>query len=471
LRHHGVAPDFCIGHSVGEIAASWSAGALTLEDAATIVVERSRQQERTRGLGRLAALGMGIDEAAKRVARIAGLEIAAINSVGAVTVAGPLALLERLRRRVEQDGAYFHLLDIDYPFHSAAMVPIRDNLIASLGGIAPRGGNGFISTVTGAPVDGAALGADYWWRNIREPVQFAAAIDRAIEAGGGIFVEIGPNPILLSYLRAQLRHHERDGRIIASLTREPASRDPFQRIAADCFVAGSDVAGAPVFAGPARRRGLPAYPCQRANHWFAPTSERVPLAAPAADHSLLGARRMPEQFRWTNLLDTVAHPWLADHAIEQQPVLPAACFVEIAAAAARARFPAAADGAPPPAWLDFAPRHMVSTGTLYRIATRLGLDYGKNFRAVSLVETSEREARVAFRDGAAPIPDCLLDPARLDGALQGFLALLAEHGGELSGQSLLPVRFGRVRLYAPFGRKIAVARVRIDHVGRRSASG
>src|SRR6185437_14559835 len=50
----------------------WSAVALTLEDAATIVVERSRQQERTRGLGRLAALGMGIDEAAKRVARIAG---------------------------------------------------------------------------------------------------------------------------------------------------------------------------------------------------------------------------------------------------------------------------------------------------------------------------------------------------------------------------------------------------------------
>jgi acyl transferase domain-containing protein/acyl carrier protein len=527
LRHHGVAPDFCIGHSVGEIAASWSAGALTLEDAATIVVERSRQQERTRGLGRLAALGMGIDEAAKRVARIAGLEIAAINSVGAVTVAGPLALLERLRQRVEQDGAYFHLLDIDYPFHSAAMVPIRDNLIASLGRIAPRGGNGFISTVTGAPVDGAALGADYWWRNIREPVQFAAAIDRAIEGGAGIFVEIGPNPILLSYLRAQLRYHERDGRIIASLTREPASRDPFQRIAADCFVAGSDVAGAPVFAGPARRRGLPAYPWQRANHWFAPTSERVPLAAPAADHSLLGARRMPEQFRWTNLLDTVAHPWLADHAIEQQPVLPAACFVEIAAAAARARFPDAAtleivnlelvralplgaepreietrlgndgvvtiasrarlsdeswashasgrvpapDAAPPPAWPDFAPRDAVSAGTLYRIATRLGLDYGKNFRAVSSVETREREARVAFRDGAAPIPDCLLDPARLDGALQGFLALLAEHGGELSGQSLLPVRFGRVRLCAPFGRKIAVARVRIDHVGRRSASG
>ena len=44
---------------------------------------------------------------------------------------------------------------------------------------------------------------------------------------------------------------------------------------------------------------------------------------------------------WTRLLDTQVLPWLADHALEGLPLLPAAAMVDIALAAARSRYPEA----------------------------------------------------------------------------------------------------------------------------------
>src|SRR3954454_13705911 len=59
LRGLGIEAQAHIGRSVGEIGAAWAAGALPLADAARVVVARSRHQERTRGRGRMAALGLG----------------------------------------------------------------------------------------------------------------------------------------------------------------------------------------------------------------------------------------------------------------------------------------------------------------------------------------------------------------------------------------------------------------------------
>ncbi len=56
------------------------------------------------------------------------------------------------------------------------------------------------STVTGSLSDGTGLGAEYWWRNVREPVRFSGAIQAMIEDGLNTFVEIGPKPVLTSYL-------------------------------------------------------------------------------------------------------------------------------------------------------------------------------------------------------------------------------------------------------------------------------
>ena len=63
LREAGVTACGYLGHSVGEIAAAWAAGALTLADAGRVVIARSRSQQRTQGAGRMAALALDADAA------------------------------------------------------------------------------------------------------------------------------------------------------------------------------------------------------------------------------------------------------------------------------------------------------------------------------------------------------------------------------------------------------------------------
>ena len=529
LRAQGVEPSACIGHSVGEIAAAWAVGSLTLADAGKIVVERSRHQELTRGRGRMAALGLAVDEAARAIGGIPNLEIAAVNSHSGVTIVGAPAALEKLRAKAEKAGWYYAALDLDYPFHSAAMDPIRDDLIASLHGIAPRScEERFVSSVTGGVLSGTRLTAEYWWRNIREPVQFSAAVDALIEADARIFVEIGPHPILLSYIRGQLRHAEKEGRVLATLGHQGSDSDPFPKLAASYFVAGCDITGAAAFSGDTAARGLPLYPWQRDHHWFAGTGEEVLVTAPLDDHPLLGFRRARDESRWSNLLDTRTMPWLADHGIEGHAVFPAAAFLEIAAAVARVRYGvgkvieltdfeipralpldsearelrveaypdgrieissrarltgevfslhclgriAAIDTTMPVTPESSSPRRIFEAAEIYATAARLGLDYGPCFRTLTRVDvTGARDAWVYFRDMEDAAPGYIVHPTHLDGALQGFLPLLADRIDPELGMSLLPIRFGRICLFPPFGRVPARAALSLQRIGNRTASG
>jgi acyl transferase domain-containing protein len=75
-------------------------------------------------------------------------------------------------------------LRVKVPYHSHYMDPLRTELEQSLRDITPRpAALPLYSTVTGALGDGRALDAAYWWRNVREPVYFAAATGAMIEDG------------------------------------------------------------------------------------------------------------------------------------------------------------------------------------------------------------------------------------------------------------------------------------------------
>ena len=535
LREVGIEAAGHVGHSVGEIAAAWGAGALSLADAARVVVARSRQQERTRGNGRMAALQLGSNAARDLLAEIGSpLELGAINATQSVTVSGPSAAIERLGAEARRRGIAFRALDLDFAFHSAAMDPIRDDLLAELDGLASHEPQALLlSTVTGQPVAPGQLDGDYWWRNIRSPVRFTDAMAGLVGAGFRIFVEIGPNPVLQAYLHDSLRAVEGQGRVLSTLTRKDTGEDPFPAIAARCHVAGYDITGAARFDGPVEHCDLPLYPWQKERFWFERTAEGINAVNPPFDHPLLGFRQPGPAPFWINHLDPEVLPWLADHAVEGVPVLPAAAVVEMALAAARLRRPDAAaievvdvelrrplpfdkgrareiraaeigeDGdwelrsrprladEPPtlhavarlatageyqPTPLFGAPqasRGEVDAATLYRLAAQLGLDYGSQFRTVLRIELLGADEALAHLDPSVivePLDAYLIHPALMDGALQALLALIADRGAELEGSSFLPWRFGRVRVTAPFGRVPRQARLRVTRLGTRSVS-
>ncbi|HTZ34964.1 MAG TPA: type I polyketide synthase, partial [Stellaceae bacterium] len=250
LREAGIAPTGFVGHSVGEIAAAWAAGALNLAEAARIVAVRSRHQQRVRG-GGMAALALGEAAARALVVELAlELDIAAVNSREAVTLAGPAAAIAALGRAAAARGIAWRPLDLDFAFHSAAMEPLRDGLLADLADAAslPPAGD-LASTVTGAMLRGGGLDARHWWRNIRAPVRFADAVAALAEDGYRLFVEIGPHPVLQRYLRDALRVANVEGRVLGSLQRGAEAGDPFPALAAALHVAGQDMSGAAVFDG------------------------------------------------------------------------------------------------------------------------------------------------------------------------------------------------------------------------------
>ena len=542
LGAQGVVASAYFGHSVGEIAAAWGAGALSLADAGRVVIARSRSQQRTQGAGRMAALALAHDAALDFLGEIdSRAEIAALNAANSITLSGSVEEIARLGTEARRRKLWFRPLDLDFAFHSEMMEPIRDELLADLAGIASAPPPArMVSTVTGAIVDGEALDAEHWWRNIRNPVRFADAAQVLIGEGYRIFVEIGPGAILQSYLADALRAADVEGRVLATLSRDDAlsrddrGSDPFPKIAARCCVAGYDLGQATVFDGDCDPRGLPLYPWQREKCWFESTVEAANLENPPFDHPLLGFRQSGPLPNWLGHLDANVLPWIGDHAVEGVPVLPAAAILEMALAMARWRWPEAPawdafdvevrrplpfdkghmrelrttlvsddgdwelasrerlSGEPPtvhsvgriaavtgpslvPGWVEEAGSSVrrIDGASLYRVASRAGLDYGRRFRTVEAVEITAPDRAIVHLDATVidePTDPYLLHPALLDGALQGLFALIGEGRAETAGVSYLPWRFGRVRCLAPTGRVPRRARLRLTRAGTRSVA-
>ncbi|BDG73934.1 hypothetical protein Rmf_38630 [Roseomonas fluvialis] len=343
LAQQGLRPAVVLGHSVGEVAAAWCAGILPLDQAARLIVARSRHQHATRGAGRMAAIGCAPDAAAALLEACGpGLEVAAVNGPDAITVAGPAESIARLCAAAEAQRVSAVPLDLDYAFHAAAMDPVRDGLLADLATLAPQpGAVPMVSSVSAAVLRGDDAGAPYWWRNLREPVRFRDAARAAGAMGARLFLEIGPTPVLQSYLRESLREDAAEAAVLPSLTRRDPPGDPFPAIADRAVARGADPRGGTAFAG-AGERDLPLTPFARSATWFPRTVESARLTDPLRDHPLLGIRQGPDPGVWTAFLDTELMPWLADHRLMGEAVLPAAGMAEMALAAAAALHPEAA---------------------------------------------------------------------------------------------------------------------------------
>ncbi|WP_175691543.1 type I polyketide synthase [Burkholderia anthina] len=344
LEARGIGFDAAIGHSVGEIAAAWATGALTLAEAVRVIRIRSAAQGMTRGSGKMAAAGIGEAEARELIASLGlaqTVELAGTNSPEAVTLAGSPEGLEVIGASLAANGGFFQMLDLDYAFHSSRMDAIESVVRVGLADLAPReGAKRYVSTVTGDTLSGAELDAGYWWRNIREPVRFGEAIARLADAGTRMFIEIAPHSILRHYVKQTLASLNLAGAVVPTLKRH---RDSAQMLAHSTLSAVAHGAHVDVdrFV-PAASQGthaqLPTYPWQRERHWQTATVEGYNLVNRRVDHPLLGYRLHEHAFGWENQLDPQRVPMLADHVVDGGVAFPGAGYVEMALAAARIFF-------------------------------------------------------------------------------------------------------------------------------------
>jgi acyl transferase domain-containing protein/NADPH:quinone reductase-like Zn-dependent oxidoreductase/NAD(P)-dependent dehydrogenase (short-subunit alcohol dehydrogenase family)/acyl carrier protein len=340
LAKRGLRPSAVAGHSVGEVAAAWCSGALTLDQAVKVIHARSTRQEVIRDLGTMAALLLSAQDAQAAIneAGFPRIELAAINSPRSVTISGPVESLDAFGKYARKKRWAMKKLNLAYPFHCALVEPIREPLLAALDGVVPRQSDiPFYSTVDPDKRD-VALDPDYWWRNVRQPVLFSSAIEAMAADGISVFLEIGPRPVLGTYMTDVLREGGQRADVLASLDM-PAkngetARNPVEHTAAGVLAFGGAVELDAFFGeAPLQPVALPNYPWQNVPFKPEATAESVDYMF-GKSWPLLGYRLRQDVGEWFNHVDPAMLPWLADHKVEESIVFPAAGYTEMALRAA-----------------------------------------------------------------------------------------------------------------------------------------
>jgi len=336
LREMGLDIRAVIGHSVGEVAAGWASGALTLEQAVRIIHARSEHQENVRGKGLMVAVMLPEAEVQGVLDSdddFSGICVSAVNSARSVTVSGPTGAIEHFIRHALRNNWLHKLLDIDYPFHNALIDPVREDLIGALEDIRPGETKiPYYSTVTGTALAGSELTADYWWDNIRQPVRFNDAVMNAARAGCRLFLEIGPKPVLYGYLNEITGELEKNCSVARSFTPDDAEElDPVQGVFARAIALGASFDATRVF-GPRSQnpQDLPLYPWQKKTYSMKPSRESIEaflLTVPP--HPLLGQPLRVGEYVWDVHIDTQMLPFLNDHKVDGKVILPGAAFAEM----------------------------------------------------------------------------------------------------------------------------------------------
>ncbi|VAZ76400.1 Phenolphthiocerol synthesis polyketide synthase type I Pks15/1 [Mycobacterium persicum] len=335
----GVRPDAVIGHSQGEIAAAYVAGALSLRDAAKVVTLRSTLLTGLAGPGGMVSLACGAEQAQELLAPFGTrISIAAVNGRSAVVVSGEVAALEELIQVCADRELRTRRIEVDYASHSAEVEAIRDQLTGALAGIEPRSARtAFFSSVTGSRVDTAGLDADYWYRNIRQTVQFDQAVRSACEHGYRTFIESSPHPALIAGIEDTANHCMADSEpvVVPTLGREDGGLARFLLSAAAAFVAGVPVDWRGVLDG-AGFVELPTYAFEKRRFWLSGEgmgADASGLGLTAGQHTLLGAVvELPASggVVLTGRLSVSSQAWLADHAVSGVVVFPGTGVVELA---------------------------------------------------------------------------------------------------------------------------------------------
>lgn len=515
LEQNGVTAAAALGHSVGEIAAAWCAGALSVEQAIDVVIARSRHQEGLHGSGAMAALMLSEQEGRRflETTNAQALEIAAINSWRSVTVSGRAEEIDRLVATAGKLKISARRLDLDYPFHSALVDPVRAPLLRELEGLKPlKLRKRFVSSVTGRFEQHETLGAQHWWLNVREPVRFAAALDCLLKEGMRLFLEIGPRPILTSYVRDCLREAGSLGAIIETLSDAdtPEHADPVERATARLVVAGGHVETQRFFGTPPSMPvDLPLYPWQHRPFQVMPSRDSSTVLIATA-HPLLGKRPRADSSEWFSTIDAALYPWILEHKVGAIPVLPATAYVEILMAAARetlgdgalelrdvdvvrpmifdqdssyqthvrvapetgiieflsrpyatsadwtlhargtATRPTAIEGTPLPS-RGRGGEIVVPKARIYATARELGLDYGPTFQRAQHVSFPQPKLATARLDAPPELIEGtrLIDVTAMDAAFHALFASEDAGVADMPMKRMLPVRFGSVRIYHP----------------------
>lgn len=333
-RSWGVQPQAVMGHSVGEYVAACVAGVFSLEDGLKLIAGRGRLMGALPTGGEMAAV---FAEQAVVEAALAGyterVSIAAFNGPENIVISGEAGAVREILQKLAADGIKAKPLTVSHAFHSPLMQPILDAFAALAGSLTlstpqiPLIGNN-----SAAPVGTEITHAAYWRQHLRQPVRFAASIHTLAEQGFNVFIEIGPNPTLLSMAQRCLPDSA-DMLFLPSLRKSRSDPETMLASLGELYMRGLEIDWQALETPftPARRIALPTYPFQRERYWVEGAQMPSPDQTALSASGLIGPVRVPRSTEFCFSLPVSSHSpaFVDDHRIYETAIFPGSGYLEL----------------------------------------------------------------------------------------------------------------------------------------------
>lgn len=344
LDDWGVAPRATIGHSSGEVAAAYAAGALTMKEAIIVAFYRGQGLGASAKKGGMAAIGMGRADVTPYLQD--GVVIGCENSPSSVTLSGDLDVLEVIIENIHKARPEMlaRKLPVEMAYHSHHMAPYGAPYQATLEKYitakVPK--IPVYSSVYGRAIRTSKLGPEYWRANLENPVLFNTAVASCLQAktNSQLFVEIGPHSTMAGPLRQIFQGQGRsDVGYVSTMTRFQNCSDSLIRGIGELWVQGIEVNLSQIIDHAKVLVDLPTYQWKHdTSYWFESRVSREWRMRKFPRHEILGSRTLegnelhPE---WRNLLKLEDVPWIRDHKVIDDIVFPFAGYVAMAGEAIR----------------------------------------------------------------------------------------------------------------------------------------
>ena len=345
----GIRPSTVIGHSSGEIAAAYSAGALSRESALRVSYYRGKVIGSLRALpedpGSMLAVGLPEAEIGFYITQTASLgghvSIGCFNSPCSITLSGTQRRLHAIQKALEGAGVFARKLKVDVAYHTQQM----DRVACDYGHLIEELREGDLqsykttvfSSVTGEEISKAKLvQSDYWVSNLVSPVRFFQAVTSAFsgpeEASPSSFLEVGPHSTLKGPLQETLEALKAESKVTydAVLVRRKSASEKALEAVGRLFCQGYEVLFAAVnrpsnsHVEPRMLTDLPPYPFNHTKrYWLEGRLSRNFRFRKLPHHALLGTP-VPDwntlEARWRAGMRIAEKPWVEDHKVHEFPL-------------------------------------------------------------------------------------------------------------------------------------------------------
>lgn len=355
LESFGITPAAVVGHSSGEIAAAYCAGALSLESACKAAYHRGRLAGNLVAIASVQGAMMSVnlreeevDDYLKRVPLNGTVHVACVNSPSNVTLSGNSDDIDVLKKYLDEDGIFAHKVNTGVAYHSPAMEELAADYITSMGeleeGDARRKKVFLVSSVTGNRASGQTMAnGQYWVDNMISPVRFSDALNYlaavAPKADGlkpiSDFVEVGPHGALKRAVTDTLTAsvNQKTWKYDSVLSRLEAPVKSLLTSVGRLFSQGYPVSIPAANQQDTADHSIPflsdtpAYPFDHSqNYWAESRMSRNWRLREAVPGCLLGIRVNdwnPLEPRWRKTLSVEEFPWIADHVVGDNMYFPA----------------------------------------------------------------------------------------------------------------------------------------------------